>query len=174
MGTSTKTPPAPAPELNRARRALTPFALLALRVGVGVIMVVHGWGKLTHWDAWRDQVVALGIPAPNIMAGLAVAGELAGGAGLIVGLITSVAALGILGVMTVAIATVHAGNGLLAENNGFELPLTLGLVALLFLVRGGGRFSLDALLARRFQAWRRERRVQRGATAGAGATRVPA
>lgn len=39
-------------------------------------------------------------------------------------------------------------NGLLATEGGFEYPLTLLAVALFFVVRGGGPFSVDALVGR--------------------------
>jgi putative oxidoreductase len=143
--------------LSRWHRTVTPFASMLLRVGVGIVMLAHGWSKLIDWNGWREQVVALGLPAPDVMAALAVMGELLGGAGLILGLLTPLAALGVLAVMVVAIAKVHAGNGLFASNGGWELPLVIGLVALFFVARGGGLYSLDAILARKW----RERRVQR-------------
>jgi putative oxidoreductase len=146
--------------LSRWHRVLTPYASTLLRLGVGIVMFAHGWSKLTDWAGWRDQVAALGLPAPDLLGALAIMGELLGGAGLILGLLTPLAAIGVLAVMVVAIAKVHAGNGLFAQNGGWELPLVIGLVALYFVARGGGRYSLDALIARRW----RERRV-RGRTA---------
>jgi putative oxidoreductase len=133
------------------------LTLTTLRVGVGVIMVTHGWLKLVDMQSWMGTVESLGLPMPGLMAWLAVAGELLGGAGLIVGLLTPIAAFGVLCSMVAAIATVHWGNGLLAQNNGFEYPLTLGLVVLYFIARGAGPLSVDAALqaARRRVAERR-------------------
>jgi hypothetical protein len=51
--------------------------------------------------------------------------------------------------MIVAIAVVHAGNGLFTQNGGWEYPLTILLVSLAFVARGAGRYSLDAWLKRR-------------------------
>ncbi len=42
----------------------------------------------------------------------------------------------------------HAVNGFYWNNLGFEYPLFWALVVLHFLVRGGGRFSLDRLIGR--------------------------
>ena len=50
--------------------------------------------------------------------------------------------------MGVAVFHVHFANGLLAKNNGFEYPLTLLVLAVYFIIRGGGCFSLDALVWR--------------------------
>jgi putative oxidoreductase len=112
-------------------------------------MVVHGWMKLTDIAGTQGAFATMGIPEPEVAAYLAVAGELFGGLGLLVGLLTPIAGLGVLCTMIVAIAYAHFSNGLLAQNGGFEYPLTLGLVALYFVARGAGPVSLDAWLARR-------------------------
>src|SRR5690606_247128 len=90
-----------------------------------------------------------GVPGAGIAAYLAVIGELGGGLALLVGLLTPIASLGILCVMAGAIAFAHWSNGLLAQNGGFEYPLVLLMVALFFLTRGAGPFSVDAWLAKR-------------------------
>lgn len=128
--------------------ATAPLALTALRVGFGIVMAAHGWAKLGNVSAWQAQVASLGIPAPDLAAWLAIAGELAGGVGLIVGFLTPIAAFGVFATMVTAIVTVHWGNGLLAKNNGFELPLTMALLAAYFISRGAGPLSLDALMER--------------------------
>ncbi|MCX4240307.1 DoxX family protein [Paraliomyxa miuraensis] len=146
------TKPAERPEphpLFKAGQSDSPITLTALRVGVGSIMVVHGWLKLTDAAAWKDQVVQLGMPAPELTAWLAIAGELLGGAGLVVGLLTPLAGLGVLATMITAIATVHLGHGLLAKDGGYEYPLTIALVAAFFIMRGAGPYSIDALLSGR-------------------------
>jgi putative oxidoreductase len=111
-------------------------------------MTMHGALKLSDWQAWSGTVAQLGIPFPTVAAWLAIAGELAGGIGLIVGFLTPIAALGVLCTMLAAIFTVHWGHGLLAQNNGSELPLTIALVAGFFMIRGAGPFSIDALIVR--------------------------
>ena len=133
----------------RPADARAPVTLTALRIGVGVIMFVHGWTKLSDTGAWSAQVESLGIPLPGLAAGLAIVGETLGGALLALGLLTSVAAFGVLCVMATAIGFVHLGNGLLASNNGMEYPLLIGLLALHFIARGAGPFSLDALIRKR-------------------------
>ncbi len=127
-------------------------ALLLLRVIVGLIMVVHGWMKLTNIEATASGFADMGIPAPEAGAYLAVCGELLGGLGIIVGLLTPIAALGVLCVMLTAIGFVHLPHGLLAQNNGFEYPLTIAAVAGYLMVRGAGPISLDAWWAKRRHA----------------------
>lgn len=139
-------------KLRNASKQLRPGALTLLRVTVGVIMVVHGWLKLTGYEGWQQNLAGMGVPLPEIAAPLAVAGELAGGVGLILGALTPVAAFGVLCVMLVAIFQVHLGNGLLAKNGGFEYPLTLAVISLFFIVRGGGPISVDRLIFGRKKA----------------------
>ncbi len=119
-----------------------------LRLAVGVVFVTHGWMKLADTAATNVAFQSMGIPFPQVSTYLAIAGELFGGLGLLVGLFTKVAALGPFAVMLGAISFVHLGNGLLAKNGGWEYPLTLLLTSLLFVAHGGGRFSIDAALAK--------------------------
>lgn len=136
--------------LRATSRALTPPALTILRVVFGFVMAVHGWLKLADFDAWQSTVAQMGVPAPTLLATLSTAAELVGGIGLVVGLLTPVAALAVLVNMIVAIFLVHLEGGLLMQNNGFEYPLILAALALFFLVRGAGPVSVDrAIFGRR-------------------------
>ncbi len=121
-----------------------PLTWTLLRVVVGLIMAVHGWMKAEDITAWAGNLEAMGVPLPTLNAYLSIAGELLGGLGLMVGLLTPVAALGVVGTMAVAVFVVHFPNGLLAQKNGFEYPLTLLCAGLFFLVNGAGSWSLDA------------------------------
>ncbi len=134
--------------LNDLRKKAEPYATTLLRVVVGIVMVAHGWDKLTNIDQWTDNLTALGVPAPGINVWLATAGELGGGLGLLVGLLTPVAAFGVASTMAVAILSAHIKNGLLARDNGFEYPLTLLSAGVFFMAHGAGPFSLDALVAK--------------------------
>lgn len=144
--------------LRKVSDKLSPFGLAVLRVVAGVIMVAHGWDKLSGYDAWVSNVSGMGVPEPEVMAALSVTAELAGGLGLLVGLLTPLAALGVLANMIAAIVLVHWGNGLFARNNGFEYPLMIAAAALYLTVRGGGLLSFDALIFGRRR--RRERREE--------------
>ena len=123
-------------------------AFLLLRVGVGVIMTAHGAVKLSDPSGTAEHFASMGLVLPGLSTVLAIAGEFVGGLGLIIGALTRIAALGPLCTMLVAILAVHSGNGLFAHNGGWEYPLTLLLVSLLFVVRGGGPYSLDAWVYR--------------------------
>jgi putative oxidoreductase len=128
------------------------LALTALRIGVGTIMAAHGWAKLCDMTGTAQSFAQLGIPAPQELVYLAVAGEFVGGLGVTAGLLTRVAALGPLCTMIVAILTVHLGHGLFAKNGGYEYPLLLLLASSFFAFNGAGPFSMDALLEKGAQA----------------------
>ncbi len=123
-------------------------ALSVLRVGVGGIMAAHGWAKLSDISGTALSFQHLGLPAPLILVYLAVSGEFVGGLGLLAGLLTRIAALGPACTMLIAILTVHLGHGLFAKNGGYEYPLVLLLVSVLFAINGGGPISVDAWLER--------------------------
>jgi putative oxidoreductase len=121
----------------------------ALRISVGLIFAIHGALKLTDIAGTTQSFASLGIPYPQYATYLAIAGEFLGGVGLMVGLLTRIAALGTLSVMATAIGFVHFGHGLMAKNGGWEYPLVLGLVSLFFVTHGPGRVSLDNWFSRK-------------------------
>lgn len=132
-------------------------SITGLRVATGLILAVHGALKLLDLSGTTQGFTELGIPYPQYAVYLAIAGELFGGIGLALGLLTRVAALGTLCSMAVAIGYAHFGHGLLAKNGGWEYPLILGLVSLFFVTHGAGPASLDAFFARRREPSRRYR-----------------
>lgn len=135
-------------ELQRHLMKGEELALLFLRVGVGVIFVVHGAMKLSEPMETTQQMAQLGFPLPGMAMILAILGEFVGGLGLTLGALTRIAALGPLLTMGTAILAVHLGHGLFNASGGWEYPLTLLLVSLVFAVRGGGEFSVDSWVRR--------------------------
>jgi len=65
---------------------------------------------------------------------------------LVLGLLTPLAALLVLGTMAVAIAKVHGRKGFFVQNGGFEYNLVLAIAALALAAAGPGAVSLDHLL----------------------------
>ena len=80
---------------------------------------------------------------------LAGSAELLGGFALLLGLLVRPAAIALAVTMVVAILSVHIGNGLFMSNNGYEFGLALLAAALALEISGGGRASVDAVLAAR-------------------------
>ena len=126
--------------------------LLLLRLVVGLTLAAHGSQKLFGWfggpglDATGQFFAMLGFPPGRrhaLMAGLA---ETGGGLLLAVGLFTPFAAAAIIGVMLVAIVSVHIKKGFFAQNGGYEYNLVLAVAALALAFAGPGSLSVDALL----------------------------
>lgn len=143
------------PPFARVADLLSPFATPLLRVTAGLLLMPHGAQKLFGWfggyglDATGQFFAAkLGLPASfALLAGLI---EFAGGLALALGFLTRPVAALVAGVMAVAVVQVHLPAGFFWTSGGFEYPLLWGVVALFFVVRGGGRLSVDALIGREF------------------------
>lgn len=136
------------------------WAVTILRVVLGVVFFAHGAQKALGWfggtglrstvNIFRDN---LHIPVP--LAVLSVAAEFLGGLGLIVGLLSRVAALGIAIVMIVAI-TVHGRFGFFMnwygekEGHGIEYHILVLALSLAVIINGAGPLSLDAALYHHF------------------------
>ena len=126
------------------------FALTLLRTMLAGVFFVHGGQKAFGWlggEGWtatlQQFTTANGLHFPYPLAVLGVLAEIVGAFGLLLGLCTRLAALGIVCNMVVAVGYVHWKSGFLAKNGGFEYPLALGVVALALMLVGGGRFSVD-------------------------------
>jgi putative oxidoreductase len=128
------------------------LGLLLLRLVMGAAFVLHGWPKIQNPMAWMGPTA----PVPALFQALAAIAEFGGGMALIAGLLTRLAALGITSNMVVALAMVHVPHGdvFVGKPGGpsFELPAVYLACAILFVLFGPGRFSLDAFLFRQSPA----------------------
>lgn len=132
---------------------LSPLAEPMLRLVAGGLLVPHGAQKLFGMfggyglDATGQFFAAkLGLPpALALIAGLI---EFVGGLMLAVGLCTRPVAALVAGLMGVAVVQVHWVNGFFWTAGGVEYPLLWGFVALFFMLRGGGKISVDGLIGR--------------------------
>jgi putative oxidoreductase len=78
-----------------------------------------------------------------LFAALAGGTEFFGGLFLALGLMTRLSALAVCVLMAYAAFAVHLGNGFFWTAGGLEYPLLWGLVALGFVIRGAGAYSVD-------------------------------
>lgn len=128
------------------------IALLVLRVIVGALFLGHGTQKLLGWFGGHGLTgtgsffESLGLRPGRLMAFGAGIGELAGGVLFGLGLLTPLAAMLIIAVMAVAVATVHWQHGVWITEGGFEYNLVLGAIAFAVTAIGSGRYSLDHAL----------------------------
>jgi len=132
--------------------------LTIVRLVLGVVFFAHGAQKMLGWFGGYGYGATLGFfehnGIPAVFAFLAIAAEFFGGIGLLLGLLSRVAAFGITCNMLVAIATVHHRFGLFMnwtgqqKGEGFEFHLLALAITFLIMVRGAGALSLDRLLSR--------------------------
>lgn len=127
------------------------IAVLVARVLLGVVLLAHGLQKLITdgIGGTTASFQAMGIPLPTLCACYATVAEVGGGLLLLLGLATSVAAILVALDMLGALLFVHVGNGVFVSNGGWELVGLIAVVALLIAAVGGGRFSVDGVLATR-------------------------
>ena len=121
------------------------FALM--RVVIGGILLVHGWGKLNAGIAGVSAYMAkLGLLPGVVWAGAAMFLETVGAVCVIIGLFTRFFAAGLAIEMGIAFLVVHFGRGFAVSQGGFEYVLLLGIVMFAISLRGGGPYSLDRVI----------------------------
>jgi len=129
---------------------LSDLAPLVLRVVLGALMLAHGYQKVMSGPARFGELLAgLGVPVPTVMGYVVTYTELVGGALLVIGLLSRLAALALTVDLVVAIALVKVNVGLIAGRGmgaGAELDLAYIAGFLAILLGGPGRFSLDRLI----------------------------
>jgi putative oxidoreductase len=128
-----------------------------MRLILGIVFFLHGAQKMLGWfggygfSGTMHFFTGMMHP-PALFAFLAICAEFFGSLGLILGLLTRIAAFGIAVNMIVAIVMIHrqfgpfmnwAGN---QKGEGFEYHLLALALAITLMVRGGGAFSVDGAL----------------------------
>jgi putative oxidoreductase len=125
------------------------YGLLLLRLVLGLTMAAHGSQKLFGWwggpglrgmHGWLNSMRFRGGWLPVL---LIVTAELGGGIALALGLLTPLAALGVVTAMMVAVWTVHKAKGFWNGNGGYEFNLLIVAAGAALAGTGPGRFSLD-------------------------------
>lgn len=128
--------------------AAVDLALLLFRCGLGAVMLAHGYnhiyggGRIEGTAKWFGS---MGMRPPLVQAWLASLTELGAGALLVFGLLTPFGGAGIVGVMVVAWAINHRGNGffIFRPGEGWEYVMTLAICGVVIGALGPGEWSLD-------------------------------
>jgi putative oxidoreductase len=125
------------------------LALLVLRLVVGLLFVGHGAQKLFGafggggLEGTAGMFDNIGLRPGWLHARAAGTAEFLGGALIALGLFTPFAAAALVAVMTAAIITVHARNGIWNTNQGYEFNLVLIAAVFALAGIGAGGWSLD-------------------------------
>ncbi|HEY6162948.1 MAG TPA: DoxX family protein [Bacteroidia bacterium] len=125
--------------------------LLILRLGIGILLITHGWPKIIGgtemWEKVGHSMSMLGINfAPTFWGLMAALSEGLGGLLIAIGLFTRVAGSFVL--FTMIIAALHhfnAGDGL----GGASHALSLAVVGLALLFTGAGEYSIDRVVRKK-------------------------
>jgi len=142
--------------LRRLTSTSSTWITVPLRLSLGTIFLAHGAQKVLGkfngpgWERWTSmsQMAPFPFMRPTwLWLGAAALAELAGGALILLGLLTRLGAFLIVCVMLTAIIGVHWPA--FFAPGGMEYPLALLGSALALLIGGGGQASVDRLISRR-------------------------
>lgn len=132
---------------------------LILRVVLGGVIFAHGAQKLLGWFGGFGFEGTMGfftqkMGLPWLIAFLVIIGESIGSLGLIAGLLTRFTAASFVVIMLGAIATVHLPQGFFMnwfgqqQGEGFEYHLLVIAMSVVLAIIGGGKWSLDGVIAK--------------------------
>jgi len=137
--------------------SLSEYMLPLIRFAAGIILAPHGAQKLFGWfgapptDFYLKFFTNIGLAPPHgwlIFIGCV---EFFGGLLLAVGLFTRVAAAAIFFEMAYIVLFINWANGYFwTPKAGVEYPLLWGIVAFAFVIKGGGRLSIDSAMGKEF------------------------
>ena len=132
------------PSLKPFYDALNPLSWLLVRCAVGLILAVHGWGKIDRGaEAMAPAFMKMGYDHPVPLIYLLTFIELFGGIAIAAGLFTRFFAAAVTIEMAVIMFAHYLPNGFAWLNRGYEFVLLWGLVSMAIWLRGGGPYSLD-------------------------------
>ena len=114
------------------------YVPLLLRIAVGLIFIIAGWGKLTGIEGTAQFFGSIGIPLATFSAWLVAIVEFFGGIMVLLGFFTRIPALLLAIIMVVAILTTKLGG----EWDPVRLDLALLLMSLCLLITGDGKASV--------------------------------
>ena len=126
------------------------WGIFFIRLVLGFIFLMHGGQKVFGWfggHTWDQSAASmstmLGIPLPLVYVSIFT--ELIGGIFLILGILSRIAAVGLIINMIVAIAMVHFKNGFFLSGGpggpGFEYNVALIGMAIAIAIAGPGALS---------------------------------
>jgi putative oxidoreductase len=133
---------------------------IILRIVLGLILFPHGAQKMLGWFGGYGFNGTMGFLTgtaglPWIIAFLVIAIEFFGSIALIFGFATRVVAVGIISLFTGIIFTSHLANGFFMnwagnqKGEGYEYHLLIIGIAIVLLVSGAGKWSVDYVLQRK-------------------------
>lgn len=114
------------------------FGLLVLRVGFALLMITHGFSKMSNFSTMSASFDPIGLGG-GLSLSLVVFAEVFCSIGLLVGLLTRAAMIPLIINMLVAVFVAHGGDPLAAK----EMALLYLVVYVTILFTGPGKYSVD-------------------------------
>lgn len=119
------------------------LSITLLRITFGLMLAgLHGLAKIPPSDQFIGGVEAMGFPIPTLFAWLAAQAELLGGIFLAIGFLTRPSAFFIAFTMLVAVFGKHLTDPWKVK----ELAFVYLCIAIVFIVRGAGKLSIDRFI----------------------------
>lgn len=136
--------------LARLVRDKQDWALLLMRVALGLIFIVYGWRHVVGLEGFTNAFAnQFNIPWPAITAPLAAYVELLGGVAVLLGVLTRYAGAALAIVMVVSTLTVKLptglenGNDILGLSGFWDLDLALFTMGIALSLAGPGAYALE-------------------------------
>ncbi len=134
------------------------WALLIIRLALGVVFFVHGAQKMLGWFGGYGFSGTMGfftqqLHIPAALAFLVIIAEFPGCLALIIGLLSRVVAFGLACDMLGAILMVHLPNGFFMNwsgkqaGEGIEYFLLVIAMCIALVIAGSGKWSVDSAIA---------------------------
>lgn len=138
-------------EFSEPRPRSETFIQTALRMGFGLLIILHGVAGLMALPVISQLlgsqfslINASRIAETYALQLLWISGEILAGSGLILGFMTRLSALAVAGFAILRIGLAYADHGFsMAQFAAYESAFLLFAMAFFFLVMGGGSFSAD-------------------------------
>jgi putative oxidoreductase len=133
------------------------WAAFVLRLALGIVFFAHGAQLALGWfggHLFRESMAGFEkMGMPPVVAALVILAQFLGGLGLLVGLLTRIAAFGIFAVMLGAIFMIHVKVGFFMNwagrqhGEGYEFHLLAIAMTIVLMIAGGGNLSLDKAIS---------------------------
>ena len=130
--------------------SMLPIAETFVRIVVGIMFLIHVSGKFNVGPSGvaANVMAKNGLEPAILWAYVIIFLESVGAVCLIIGLFTRFFAAALAIEMLVALLVVHLPKGYAASGGGYEYVLLIGAACLLIAIRGGGPYSVDAMIGK--------------------------
>ena len=123
------------------------FATLLGRVGLSLIFIISGFGKIAAYAGTQQYMESQGVP--GALLPLVILAELGGGLAILGGFFTRWVALALAGFSVISALLFHHNFGDQMQSINFMKNIAMAGGFLVLFANGAGKFSIDALRSRK-------------------------